>query len=130
MEFTTMANTTSTAVPTKSDAIRDVLKERPKATVKEIQAALKKRGVKASDALVNKIKYGRGSSGTLPKKSHGRSGGNSHINKAEAIRGMWSKLGAQARNRDVIAALGSRGVKVSSAQVSLLRKTISRRRGS
>ncbi len=125
-----MAKSISAPVASKSDAIRDVLKEHPNANVKEIQAALKNREVKASDGLINKIKYGHRSSGTRAKKSRARRGGNSQINKAEAIRGMWSQLGAHARNREVIAALGSRGVQVSSAQVSTLRKTISRRRKS
>ncbi len=125
-----MAKSISTPVASKSDAIQDVLKEHPNANVKEIQAALKNRGVKASDGLVNKIKYGRRSSGTRAKKSRARRGGNSQINKAEAIRGMWRQLGAHARNRDVIAALEVQGVQVLSAQVSTLRKTIFGRRGS
>jgi hypothetical protein len=43
---------------------------------------------------------------------------------------MWRQLGADARNRDVMAALAKQGVNVSSAQVSTLRKTASRRTGS
>jgi hypothetical protein len=123
-----VAKQTSAAV-SKSDVIRDILKQQPTATVKEIQAALKERGVKASNALVNKIKYGRRSSGTHGRKSNGRRHDNSNGSKAEAIRKMWRQLGAHARNRDVIASLSSNGVTVSSAQVSMLRKTVSRRRG-
>src|SRR4029077_2121734 len=52
----TVAKKTSTATATKSDVIRDVLKSQPTATVGEIKVELKRQGVKASDALVNKIK--------------------------------------------------------------------------
>ena len=41
------------------DVIRDILKGQPKATVEQVQSALRAQGVKASDALVKKIKYGR-----------------------------------------------------------------------
>ncbi|MBX9791036.1 MAG: hypothetical protein K2Y37_19120 [Pirellulales bacterium] len=42
----------------KSDAIRQVLAEHPEATVKEIQAALAAKRVKASVALISKLKSG------------------------------------------------------------------------
>ncbi len=105
---------------TKSDVIRAILKEHPKATVKEIQSELTSRGVKASVALVNKVKYGRGSS----KKKAGRRSHAGKLSKASAIRAAWEKLGHSARPRDVIAALAARGVAVSSAQVSMLRKSL------
>jgi len=98
----------------KSDAIRAILKKQPGATLQAVQEALKKEGVKASNALVNKIKYGR--NGT--KRSTRREG----TSKAEAIRQTWGELGTHARPRDVIAHLAERGVKVSSAQVSILRQ--------
>ncbi len=98
----------------KSDAIRKILAKHSSASVKEIGAALKEQGVKASTALINKIKYGQGRT----KKGHrGRKG----VSKAEAIRQAWSELGAHARPRDVIESLAKKGVRVSSAQVSLLR---------
>jgi hypothetical protein len=110
----------------KSDAIREILKQNPKAPLAEVQEALKKQGVKASDALINKIKYGRGRSGKRARRtSNGRTG----VNKAEAIRGAWAELGASARPRDVIASLALRGIEVTSAQVSTLRKKGLRRRG-
>ncbi len=84
---------------TKSSVIREILASHPKAAVKEIQAELTKRRVKASVALISKIKYGRP---TTRRKS--RRGGS----KAEAIRGMWSTLGADARPRDVIDSLAKR----------------------
>ncbi len=104
----------------KSDVIREILKQQPKATVKEVRAALQERGVKSSDALINKIKYGRKHKPGAKKTRKGR-GSNSHVNKADAIRTAWSELGASARPRDIIATLASRGVAVSSAQVSTLR---------
>jgi hypothetical protein len=109
---------------TKSDVIRSILKQQPKASVKEIQSALAGRGVKASVALVNKIKYGRGHSGT--RKAGRRSGAKGDRgSKARAIRAAWEKLGHHARPRDVIAELAARGVAVTSAQVSTLRKAVS-----
>ena len=61
-----MAKKTATAKPAaanKSTAIREILAAKPKANVKEVQAELQKRGIKASDALVNKIKYSKGRAG-------------------------------------------------------------------
>ena len=118
-----MAKKKSTAkAPRKSDVIRDILKSQPKANVKEIRVALQARGVKASDALINKIKYGR--TPARRKKSRAGRRDNSHGTKADAIRSMFRKLGAKARSRDVVAALAARGMVVSSAQVSTLRKKI------
>ena len=102
-----------------------MLKANSKANVKEVQAVLKERGVKASDALVNKVKYGRNGAARKPGK---KSKGGAKVNKAEAIRGAWSELGSDARPRDVIALLALRRVKVSSAQVSTLRKSAVGRR--
>lgn len=112
---------TPAAAPRKSDVIREILKSQPKATVKDVRAALQERGVKASDALINKIKYGRK---PAAKKSRARGLNGSAGTKADAIRGVFGQMGAKARSRDVVAALAARGIKVSSAQVSTLRKTI------
>ena len=97
----------------KSSAIREILASQPKAAMKEIQAELAKRHIKASAALVSKIKYGRRQTGKTRNS----------VSKADAIRGMWSKLGVDARPRDVMESLAKRGVKVSSAQVSTLRRS-------
>ncbi len=105
-------------VANRSDVIREVLHAQPKATVKEIRAVLDERGVKASDALINKIKYGRGK--TSGRKRSARTNG--HGSKANAIRLMFDRLGLAARPRDVVAALADRGIKVTPAQVSTLRK--------
>ncbi|MGD9720983.1 MAG: hypothetical protein AB7O59_02895 [Pirellulales bacterium] len=105
-----------------SEAIREIFQKRPSASLQEVQTVLAERGIKASNALVNKIKYGRGKNGSA-KKSAKRRKGRSSVNKAEAIRGAWSELGVTARPRDVIALLKSRGIKVASAQVSTLRKS-------
>lgn len=106
------------ATASKSDAIREIIKKQPSATVKEIHDALKKEGVKASVALVNKVKYARNGA----KRRKGRRS----VSKAEAIRQVWGQLGKHARPRDVIARLAKRGVKVSSAHVSTLRHKNSR----
>lgn len=107
----------SAAAPSKSDAIRAVIAAQPTATLKEIKVKLEARGVKASDALVNKIKYGR-KSNRGKKAARGRNG---HGSKADAIRGMFAELGRHARPRDIIATLKKRGTVVTSAQVSMLR---------
>lgn len=120
-----MAKKKSTATaPRKSDVIREILRSQPKATVKEVRVALQERGVKASDALINKIKYGR--KRAAGKKSQaGRNG--SHGTKADAIRAMFGQMGVKARARDVVAALAARGVVVTPAQVSTLRNKVPRR---
>jgi hypothetical protein len=68
--------------------------------------------------LINKLKYTR-KPGSAAKTS--RSGGAS---KADAIRMKFDQMGRDARPRDVIAALLSEGVKVTSAQVSMLRSRL------
>ena len=105
--------------PKKSDVIREVLAAQPKATVKEIQAALDERKVEASVALINKIKYGRKPTGNKAGRRAGK------VSKATAIRSMFDELGLEARPRDVIAALKGKGVVVTSAQVSTLRSKLS-----
>lgn len=121
VEILQLEKKTKRAKPMKSAVIREVFAAQPNATVKEVQSALDKRGVKASVALINKIKYGRKQPGA--KKSNGTNG--KHGSKADAIRGMFARLGQRARARDVVAALAERGVPVSPAQVSMLRKTLS-----
>jgi arginine repressor len=116
---------TPAAAPRKSDVIREILKSQPKATVKEVRAALQERGVKASDALINKIKYARKPGG---KKTRSRGTNGSAGTKADAIRGVFDEMGAKARARDVVATLAARGIKVTSAQVSTLRKTVNSNR--
>lgn len=115
----------STKSATKSDVIREILRAKPNANVKEIKATMQEQGVKASDALINKLKYGRKATGSR-KKPRGRAS-NSQPSKADAIRGMLGKLGFKSRPRDVISALADQGIVVSSAQVSTLRKSTKRR---
>ncbi len=112
-----MAKKKPAASTSKSDSIRQVLSAKPNATVKEIKAELDARGVAASIALINKLKYDR-KRGTTAKKTRRARGG---VSKADAIRAKFDQLGYDARPRDVIAALKSEGVKVTSAQVSMLR---------
>jgi hypothetical protein len=112
----------ATKTATKSEVIREILGPQLSATVKEVRDELEKRGVKASDALINKIKYGRGKK-RGGKSARGRRSGVTGPSKADAIRNMFDELGLQARSRDVISTLAQRGVVVTSAQVSTLRKT-------
>lgn len=112
---------TPAAAPRKSDVIREILKSQPKATVRDVRSALQERGVKASDALINKIKYGRKPTAKRPRARGSNGSGGT---KADAIRGVFGEMGAKARSRDVVATLAARGIKVTSAQVSTLRKTV------
>jgi uncharacterized protein YneF (UPF0154 family) len=122
LERTTLAKKkTPAAAPRKSDVIREILKSQPKATVRDVRTALQERGVKASDALINKIKYGRK---PTAKRFRARGSNGSGGTKADAIRGVFGEMGAKARSRDVVAVLAARGIKVTSAQVSTLRKTV------
>lgn len=107
----------------KSDSIREVMAAKPNATVKEIKAELDARGVAASIALINKLKYDGKRGAKSSKKPRRASGGAS---KADAIRAKFEQLGFDARPRDVIAALKTEGVKVTSAQVSMLRAKLSK----
>jgi hypothetical protein len=109
----------------RSEVIREILKKNPKSNVNAVQVLLSERGITASNALINKIKYGRRSTGKKAKGRKGRGG----VNKAEAIRGAWAEIGTSGRPRDVIALLADRGIKVTSAQVSTLRKSVSNKRG-
>ncbi len=112
-----MAKKKPASSTSKSDSIREVLAAKPNATVKEIQAELSARGVSASIALINKLKYDR-NRGTKARKTRRARGG---VSKADAIRAKFDQLGHDTRPRDVIAALKREGVKVTSAQVSMLR---------
>ena len=108
---------TPAAGPRKSDVIREILKSQSKATVKDVRLALEERGVKASDALINKIKYGRKPAAKKTRGSNGSGG-----SKADAIRGLFEEMGVNTRARDIVATLLRGGIKVTPAQVSTLRK--------
>jgi uncharacterized protein YneF (UPF0154 family) len=114
---------TTPRAESKSDAIREVLASQPKAPTKEIKAKLASKGVKASDALINKIKYGRKPAARATKSRNGRAASNG-VSKADAIRNMFNEMGRDARPRDIIAALKSKGIVVTSAQVSTLRNKL------
>ncbi|HTM52429.1 MAG TPA: hypothetical protein VL175_00280 [Pirellulales bacterium] len=122
---------TAVKAPRKSDVIREIMKEKPKASVKEIRAALDARGVKASDALISKLKYSRGRKTARKRGRRGRApsanGHSQHGSKATAIRNMFHEMGVNARARDIVAALAGQGITVSAAQVSTLRKSAPRR---
>ena len=59
-------------------------------------------------------------------KKHTSSNG---TNKAQAIRDMGKELGKKARSKDIILALGEKGIVVSSPQVSSTLKAAGMRRG-
>lgn len=67
----------------------------------------------------------------MAKKKVARGGrSSSGVNKAQEIRDQFAALGADARPKDVIAALTAKGVKVSSAQVSNIKSKLGgKRRG-
>lgn len=117
-----MAKKKPASSTSKSDSIREVLAAKPNATVKEIKAELDARGISASIALINKLKYDR-KRGAKSKKTGRARGG---VSKADAIRAKFDQLGADARPRDIIASLKSEGIKVTSAQVSMLRAKLSK----
>ncbi|HVU90535.1 MAG TPA: hypothetical protein VHD36_24650 [Pirellulales bacterium] len=65
----------------------------------------------------------------MAKKVSGR-GKRGSVNKAQAIRDEFSSQGMETRPKDIIASLKSKGIDVSSAQVSNIKATFGRpRRG-
>ncbi len=147
-----MVSKKSTATPSRSDAVRAYLKAHPDASQKDIASGLAAQGVEASVSLINKIKYGKpkvkrsrkakagrpsahrngkpaarkaGASKAATGKAETHKAGTS---KAQAIRDAFATLGRSTRPRDVIAHLDAQGVKVSAAQVSVLRKTKAKRK--
>ena len=137
-----MVSKKSTATPSRSDAVRAYLKAHPDASQKDIAAGLSAQGVQASVSLINKIKYGkpkvkRGRKAKAGRPSAHRNGkpaarkagaSKAGTSKAQAIRDAFATLGRSTRPRDIIAHLDAQGVKVSAAQVSVLRKTKAKRK--
>ncbi len=111
----------------KSDAVRNYLGKRPTATIKEIVEGLKSEGVSVSTALASKIKYGRPAKAGRGAKP-GASKASAHGSKAEAIRDAIKSMGKRVRPRDVISSLAEKGIRVSSAQVSTVAKSMGMRR--
>ena len=68
---------------------------------------------------------------SAPKKRSTKehSSSNDTTNKAQAIRDMGKELGKKARPKDIILALGEKGIVVSSPQVSSTLKAAGMRRG-
>jgi len=109
---------------TKSAVILEIFSANPAATLKEVKAELTARGVKASEALINKVKYGQARSGGKKRKTARGAKANGRGAKAAAIRKVLGEVGHTTRSRDVIAMLAEQGVKVSAAQVSALRSKL------
>ena len=127
-----MAKAASTEGKSKSDIVRDYLKIHSSANVAQIVNDLKPYGI--STALAQKIKYDKGRDGgtrrARPKAAARASAAadNGRGAKADAIREVAATLEKPIRPRDVIAALGQRGVTVSYAQVGQVLKGMGMRR--
>jgi len=114
----------------KSQAVRDYFTKHPHAAPKDALAELSKQGIDVSYALVSKVKSRLREPGANRRKAvaatgNGRfSGSEEGPSKAQAIRNTIKELGRRARPRDVIAALSEQGITVSSAHVSMVRKSM------
>lgn len=117
----------------KSQAVREYFKKHPNAAPTDALAELSKQGVDVSYALVCKVKsrlgqrtsQHRSRRKTVSAAANGnRNGSAEGPTKAQAIRDTIKELGRRARPRDVIAALSDKGITVSSAQVSIVRRQL------
>ena len=132
-----MARMAVASSASKSDAVRHYMASHPGATAKEIAASLKRDGITISESLVAKVKArdsrktGRVKSPRTRASTNSAAGTTaSETSKAERIRDVARNMDKPVRPRDVVAALASEGVSVSSAQVSgVLRSMGMRRRG-
>ncbi|HWB10704.1 MAG TPA: hypothetical protein VG826_15855 [Pirellulales bacterium] len=121
------------AEQSKSDVVRAYINRRPNATATEVVRGIKREaGIDVSIALAAKIKR---ETAAAPASSAGASkarASKAGASKAEQIRQVAGSMGGRVRPRDVIATLAEQGVKVSSAQVSTVLRTMGmkrRRRG-
>lgn len=105
----------------KSDAIRQYLRDHPDARPSEVVAALKSQGILVSSTLAAKFKRAR-----LGQKLRNAGPGNRAARapgkvpagiKTAAIRAAIAEQGQRFRPRDLIAALAAVGVDVSLAEV-------------
>jgi len=84
----------------KSNAIRSILAEQPTATVKEIQAALKAKRIKASVALISKLKSGANGATRRPKThSNGKADTTEHL---LAVKALVAKIGSVEATRSAL----------------------------
>jgi hypothetical protein len=87
----------------KSAAIKAVLAEKPAATMKEIQAALKAKRVKASVALISKLKAGtNGKPGRRKAHTNGNDLKMDHLLAAKVLVG---RVGSMEAARSALASL-------------------------
>jgi hypothetical protein len=78
----------------KSDAIREILAQQPAATVKEIQAALAAKRIKASVALISKLKSGANGK-PRGRKAHANGKANGVVlEHLLAAKGLVAKVGS------------------------------------
>lgn len=116
---------------TKSDAIRQYLRDRPDATVNEIVAALKAQGFLIPSALAAYIKYSRHGEKQQEagpaRNANAAAAGTPAGDNTAAIRAAIAKHGQRFRPRDLIAAFASEGVEVSFAEVIAVAKSLGMR---
>jgi post-segregation antitoxin (ccd killing protein) len=108
----------------KSEAIRAVLADKPAASVKEVVATLKAKGIDVSENLVYSVKK------TLGKKKATKAtvkaaapASNKSANKSEEIRTVFAATPA-ASAKDVVATLKAKGIDVSENYVYGVKKTM------
>lgn len=94
----------ATKYATKSAAIREVLAANPKAGVDAIKVELGKLKVKASDALINKLKYGKPKASKPASKPATRNG-QVNLETLRAAKELVGKAGGIEQAKDALAGL-------------------------
>jgi len=126
-----MANRPVREFISKSDAVRQYLRDHPDARPSEVVVALKSQGIVISSSLAAKFKRARlgqkflnaGSAKTAARAPAKAPAGD----KTAAIRAAISEQGQRFRPRDVIVALAAEGVEVSLAEVVVVAKSLGMR---
>jgi hypothetical protein len=126
-----MAERPAREFESKSDAIRQYLRDHPDARPSEVVAALKAQGIVISSSLAAKFKrarLGQKLRNDRPGKSVGRAPAKAPTgDKTDAIRAAIAAQGQRFRPRDVIAALAAERVDVSLAEVIEVAQLLSMR---
>jgi hypothetical protein len=106
----------------RTQAIKQYLKEHPKAGPKEVVTTLKAQGMVVSAGLVAGIKYGKRGAKKSRPASRGRSG-----NRSDAIRSYLTQH-PHAKPKEIRTALAKQGVKVGAGLVSNVKHTFFKKR--
>ncbi|MGH7135423.1 MAG: hypothetical protein ACREHD_06760 [Pirellulales bacterium] len=119
-----------TKSPTKSQAIRGFMRKNKGATVAQIVDGLKSEGVNVTPALVYNVQSDirKKRAAKRAAKTTTAINGSAETSKAERIRQVAQSMDGRVRPRDVVATLAAEGVKVSSAQVSTVLRSMGMRR--